>query len=206
MTHSTPLPPESPFFTARKQKILSSLSVPSSAYSDLSPKGTVDLALRPLIDELNTFPGLVTTSSCAGRASVFLAGSSRKARPPVQGGEATVASAGGKGGGGRWLYVSHRRFGEDGNEGFWKRQCLDNEDGEEGNKGEICGSWVEVFRLRGIDVEDAIEEVEEHEEEEKRLIHFKFEPMVRLSNFVVHRFSVLMCTHTDYGGISRIEG
>jgi tRNA wybutosine-synthesizing protein 3 len=178
MSHAIHLPQESPQFTLKKRKILTDLSVPSSQYTDLSPKGTVDLALRPLIDEINSCAGFVTTSSCAGRASVFLAGSSRKARPPVQGGEATVASAGGKGGGGRWLYVSHEHFsGEEagGDERGWKRRCLDNEDGEEGRKGEVCGSWAEVFRLRGEDVEG----IDDGDEDEKRLIHFKFEPMVR---------------------------
>ncbi|KAM5444546.1 putative tRNA(Phe) 7-[(3-amino-3-carboxypropyl)-4-demethylwyosine(37)-N(4)] [Microsporum audouinii] len=59
-------------FTARKEKILKDLSVPAEDYTDLSPKGSVDAAIIPLIRDINRLPGLVTTSSCAGRISVFL--------------------------------------------------------------------------------------------------------------------------------------
>ncbi|GKT96334.1 tRNA wybutosine-synthesizing protein [Colletotrichum tofieldiae] len=66
---SSPVP-----FTARKHKILEQLSVPDAEYTDASPKGSVDVAIRELIDELNALDGFVTTSSCAGRVSVFLEG------------------------------------------------------------------------------------------------------------------------------------
>ncbi|ROW13760.1 hypothetical protein VPNG_03552 [Cytospora leucostoma] len=66
-----PIPPS---FTRRKAAILEQLSVPDEDYSDLSPKGTVDAGIRDLIDEINALDGLVTTSSCAGRVSVFLEG------------------------------------------------------------------------------------------------------------------------------------
>jgi tRNA wybutosine-synthesizing protein 3 len=89
------MPPLPSSFVIKKQKILSSLSTPSAAYTDLSPKGSVDTAILPLIHEINALEGLVTTSSCAGRISVFLEG--RK----------LDAAVGGKGGGGRWLFVSH---------------------------------------------------------------------------------------------------
>ncbi|KAK7189299.1 hypothetical protein DPSP01_003420 [Paraphaeosphaeria sporulosa] len=93
-------------FQTRKQKILEQLTVPDEEYQDLSPKGSVDAPIRALIGDLNVLEGLVTTSSCSGRISVFLEG--RKADPT----EATPqdeshAGPGGKGGGGQWLYISH---------------------------------------------------------------------------------------------------
>ncbi|KAF9738337.1 hypothetical protein PMIN06_009875 [Paraphaeosphaeria minitans] len=93
-------------FQTRKQKILEQLTVPDEEYQDLSPKGSVDAPIRALIGDLNVLDGLVTTSSCSGRISVFLEG--RKADPT----EATPqdespAGPGGKGGGGQWLYISH---------------------------------------------------------------------------------------------------
>ena len=111
------LPPIPPAFAARKSAILTSLALPSSEYSDLSPKGSVDKAIIPLIEKINGLEGLVTTSSCAGRVSVFLEGSKRKGGL-YNGGDADsdrgpnsrseqAAVPGGKGRGGRWLFVSH---------------------------------------------------------------------------------------------------
>ncbi|KAL1956398.1 hypothetical protein VTO42DRAFT_7381 [Malbranchea cinnamomea] len=118
-------------FCARKQKILDDLSVPDEKYTDLSPKGSVDVNIRPLIREINELPGLVTTSSCAGRVSVFLEGEQvahgndpqeegyrskerslddgrgsnkvEESQPERQG---QFAPTGGKGSG-KWLFVSH---------------------------------------------------------------------------------------------------
>ena len=128
---------ENPTFHSRKSAILASLSRPSSVYTDASPKGAVDAEIRALVDALNAHPGVVTTSSCAGRVAVFLEGQ-RGRRPGWRrrrresgsrggdrsgahdddddctvgdgGGDGRVddgASVGGKGAGGRWLYVSH---------------------------------------------------------------------------------------------------
>lgn len=63
-----------PLFTTRKNKIIEELAIPDEDYTDLSPKGSVDLGVRDLIRDINALPGLVTTSSCAGRISVFLEG------------------------------------------------------------------------------------------------------------------------------------
>ncbi|KAM7205607.1 tRNA wybutosine-synthesizing protein [Rhypophila sp. PSN 637] len=63
-----------PIFAQKKAKILSQLAVPETEYSDLSPKGSVDAGIRNLIDEINSLEGVVTTSSCAGRVSVYLEG------------------------------------------------------------------------------------------------------------------------------------
>ncbi|KAI3398570.1 hypothetical protein diail_8915 [Diaporthe ilicicola] len=211
-------PPITPSFARRKEAILAQLAVPDDEYTDLSPKGTVDAGIRDLIDEINGLPGLVTTSSCAGRVSVFLegrragrggpaaadeehhlpghplavvdggegeeledgvgdgadgaaAGGDVRAREtPGRGGDAgrdepaaaaveTVAGVGGKGGGGRWLFVSH--------EPVESRGKLDSEPNI-------------VAALLGIEepIFDGREGSSAEEMGESRLIHFKFEPMI----------------------------
>ncbi|CAI6339285.1 unnamed protein product [Periconia digitata] len=96
-------------FGARKAGILEQLNAPDSDYHDLSPKGTVDEPIRALIHDINNVRGLVTTSSCSGRISVFLEG--RRADPNCaeHHQETTVAGPGGKGGGSSWLFISHER-------------------------------------------------------------------------------------------------
>ncbi|KAK4242019.1 tRNA wybutosine-synthesizing protein [Achaetomium macrosporum] len=161
------LPSPGKTFTAKKQKILSQLSVPDGEYSDASPKGSVDAGIRQLIDQINAHAGLVTTSSCAGRVSVYLEGRKAKgdadeALPETESGSSrnAASSAGGKGGG-EWLYVSHEPFG------------VQHDDGD--------GSGYEV--LLGLRPRTAEEgETTQHLGEltgSSRLIHFKFEPMVR---------------------------
>lgn len=94
-------------FQARKTKILEELSLPDSEYTDLSPKGSVDEGIRDLIRDINALPGLVTTSSCAGRISVFLEGRKKQSAPvPSSESQRQFVPSGGKGAG-RWLYVSH---------------------------------------------------------------------------------------------------
>ncbi|KAI9838976.1 MAG: hypothetical protein M1819_004184 [Sarea resinae] len=97
-----------PSFVQKKQKILQQLARPDADYQDLSPKGSVDEGIRELIDQINSTDGIVTTSSCAGRISVFLEG--RRKEDPGSEPSQRLAGAGGKGGGGRWLYVSHDRL------------------------------------------------------------------------------------------------
>ena len=104
-----------PSFISKKQNILEQLAIPASEYDDLSPKGSIDEGIRDLIDEINAIDGCVTTSSCAGRISIFLEGKKRieeESDEDIEGGKdcgeaETRAGVGGKGGGGRWLYVSH---------------------------------------------------------------------------------------------------
>lgn len=211
---TAPIPPS---FARRKEAILAQLAVPDDEYTDLSPKGTVDAGIRDLIDEINGIDGLVTTSSCAGRVSVFLegrragrgadegsllllpghhlaveegagedgdeghergdgaaAGAVRAGATPVGVGNLgdelpamasastdTVAGVGGKGGGGRWLFVSH--------EPVESRGKLDSEPNI-------------VAALLGIEepIFDGREGSSAEEMGESRLIHFKFEPMVCL--------------------------
>ena len=78
-------------FARKKDRILRDLAAPEAEYADASPKGSVDVGVRDLIADLNAVPGLVTTSSCAGRVCVFVEGC-RKGR-----GEGEVG--GGDGGG-----------------------------------------------------------------------------------------------------------
>ncbi|KAG6367166.1 hypothetical protein INS49_001350 [Diaporthe citri] len=217
---TAPIPPS---FARRKEAILAQLAVPDDEYTDLSPKGTVDAGIRDLIDEINGLDGLVTTSSCAGRVSVFLegrragrggpaaadegsllllpghhlaveegegedgvegqgqgqgqaeaggaaAGAVRAGATPGGGGNGrdepaaaasvnTVAGVGGKGGGGRWLFVSH--------EPVESRGKLDSEPNI-------------VAALLGIEepIFDGREGSSAEEMGESRLIHFKFEPMI----------------------------
>ncbi|KAL4772637.1 methyltransferase TYW3-domain-containing protein [Aspergillus nidulans var. acristatus] len=111
-----------PFFVSRKNKILAELSAPEEEYSDLSPKGSVDEGIRDLIEDINTLPGLVTTSSCAGRISVFLEGRKAPNLPeesPSAGDERKFVPSGGKGAG-RWLYVSHDPLENKGNQSLFK--------------------------------------------------------------------------------------
>src|SRR5271170_7368875 len=105
-------------FLRKKGKILADLSVPKDEYRDKSPKGSVDERIRPLIDELNSYEGLVTTSSCAGRLSIFLDSDGLR---PIAGGSDIASSvatengpsqsgdrkAPGNKGGGTFLFVSH---------------------------------------------------------------------------------------------------
>jgi len=106
-------------FDDRKSRILAQLS---SSSPDASPKGSIDVQIQAQVQRLNEHNDVVTTSSCSGRISVFLEGAKTQEpevyttegeSPPLEvrnggpKGTATVAGVGGKGGGGRWLFVSH---------------------------------------------------------------------------------------------------
>jgi tRNA wybutosine-synthesizing protein 3 len=165
-----PLPPS---FQAKKKRILSQLAVPLEQYDDLSPKGSVDEGIRDLIGEINGVEGCVTTSSCAGRVSVFLEGrknSSEEGDGEVEKNEEgdgeeqdgasareTKAGVGGKGGGGRWLFVSHDPI-------------------------DIEKHASDVVGYLGMQRKDG-DVVIEGSAREVRFIHFKFEPMVRPTLF-----------------------
>lgn len=81
-------------FDQKKQSILEEITTNSAENLDLSPKGTIDVDIIPLLTQINQLPDYVTLSSCSGRVSVFLEGE--------KGGK-----AGGKGLGGKWLFISH---------------------------------------------------------------------------------------------------
>ena len=149
-------------FAARKLKILEQLDAPAAEYHDLSPKGSVDAPIRDLIDELNALAGLVTTSSCSGRISVFLEGR-RAGGEGVKalddggdggGGDETRAGPGGKGGGGAWLFISHEAVDVSG-------------------AGEAAaGGFTGMFGLQRAGEGQVTPDVQ------CRYIHLKFEPMV----------------------------
>jgi tRNA wybutosine-synthesizing protein 3 len=145
-------------FAQKKNRILEALNVPNDSYSDLSPKGSVDEGIRDLITEINAFAGLVTTSSCAGRISVFLEGKKKKkakAKSEEEEGDG-IAGPGGKGGG-RWLFVSHDPV---------TVKATVAADGS--RSGENLHSKFSLERAERVVCIDA----------EASLVHFKFEPMV----------------------------
>lgn len=148
-------------FQRKKIRILDQLAVPDTEYDDLSPKGSVDAGIRDLIDEINRRDGLVTTSSCGGRVSIFLEGvrssgdatDDRKEDEGVGDSSEKPAGVGGKGGGGRWLFVSH-------------------------DKVELDQVGNSMARFLGM--EESLEQASSLLSTPSRLIHFKFEPMVCL--------------------------
>jgi tRNA wybutosine-synthesizing protein 3 len=176
------LPTPGTTFTARKEKILSQLSVPDEQYTDASPKGSVDAGIRHLIAQINAHAGLVTTSSCAGRVSVYLegkksAGAGAEGKEPAaddgerdmlldvggdgsqqqRGGNGNAASSAGGKGGGEWLFVSHDPVpGSEGHEGYESLLGLG-------------ARLAERETGQDVDADSA---------GSPRLIHFKFEPMV----------------------------
>lgn len=156
------LPHPSASFTDKKSRILEQLAIPDAQYTDASPKGTVDEGIRHLIDEINSTDGFVTTSSCAGRVSVFLEG--RKTAAVAESSDVTdagadqrqqVAGVGGKGAGGTWLFVSH-----------------DPVASEVGSSGHA--RWIGDLAFTSKDISQSTS----HDDKQRRLIHFKFEPMV----------------------------
>ncbi|KAK5991202.1 tRNA wybutosine-synthesizing protein 3 [Cladobotryum mycophilum] len=168
------LAPPTAGFAEKKAKILQQLAVPDAEYTDASPKGSVDEGIRHLIDEINGAEGFVTTSSCAGRMSVFLEG--RKTRAANDEGEGEqVAGVGGKGAGGTWLYVSHEA---------------------DANGGETYMDWMSNLGL--VEGAEAFQITASHGGEgnkDRRLIHFKFEPMILhvLTASLAHAQPLLRC-------------
>lgn len=159
-------------FQRKKKKILDQLARSEPEYTDLSPKGAVDDGIRELIDEINQLDGLVTTSSCAGRLSVFLEGrkwpdnahgtgiADRRDSGPQERSTSQVAVPGGKGAGGRWLYVSHEPL-----------QLPSNIPREEGHLTNLFGLIPHV-------PEQAIAA-----HKGTRYVRIAFEPMVRLLDY-----------------------
>ncbi|KAF3052195.1 hypothetical protein E8E11_008988 [Didymella keratinophila] len=142
-------------FGARKQKILQQLDAPEGEYHDLSPKGSIDAPIRELIGEINGFDGIVTTSSCSGRISVFLEG--RKADGNTSSlpeeGEESRAGPGGKGGGGTWLFISHEPV--------------------EVPTASFLTNFMSKFGLQ-----KASDDELSRSDAQRRFIHLKFEPMI----------------------------
>lgn len=155
MPETHPIPE---LFQSRKDKILADLSIPDAEYTDLSPKGSVDGAIRDLIGDINALPGLVTTSSCAGRISVFLEGrrKQQQQQQQQQESERQFVPSGGKGAG-RWLYVSHDPFQSSSAEEDGRKKSLHEEFGMVEGDGKMPADKA------------------------LRLVRFSFEPMVGYS-------------------------
>jgi tRNA wybutosine-synthesizing protein 3 len=150
-------------FETRKKQILNQLDTPDSEYHDLSPKGSVDEPIRDLISEINALEGLVTTSSCSGRISVFLEGRKTRSDDVNTGqGEQSLAGPGGKGGGGAWLFISHCPV--------------------DGSQSQSATSYLSMFGLQNAPAEE-----EDAPSIDSRFVHLKFEPMVSLC-IVLKRF------------------
>ncbi|EPE05613.1 trna wybutosine-synthesizing protein [Ophiostoma piceae UAMH 11346] len=197
MTSSLPKCPER--FTARKAAILEQLERPDDDYTDASPKGTVDEGVRPLIDVINKLDGFVTTSSCAGRVAVFLEGRKKKKgdvdEPKEQRDEpegdsgarsatkTTIASAGGKGGGGKWLFVSHDPLVKGAEDSARPPPYTSYSETD----------WTTEFGLAKSATGD--DDLYSQSSEDERLVHFKFEPMILhvLTASLAHAQLLLRC-------------
>lgn len=96
---------ENHHFKVHKSRILAGIASPSP---DASPKGSIDAQILPLIHRLNQHDRVFTTSSCSGRVSVFFEGLKKNAKQSYSEGDIVgKAGIGGKGEGGKWLFVSH---------------------------------------------------------------------------------------------------
>lgn len=165
------MPPKQTVFSAKKQKILQELNRPEEEYTDLSPIGAVDPNIRQLVNQINEAEGYVTTSSCAGRISVFLEGAGNVKidignhhngnDDDHDTGSTNISSSSsqqGKGGG-KWLFVSHDPVNLTG---------LEEE-----------GKLLELFQLpNGGNAENSFSATAPPPQVKVRFVHFKFEPMV----------------------------
>ncbi|KAL4924767.1 tRNA wybutosine-synthesizing 3 family protein [Aspergillus undulatus] len=151
-----------PIFTSRKNKILADLATPEEKYSDASPKGSVDEGIRDLIEEINALPGLVTTSSCAGRISVFLEGrrdSNTTKKTSAASKQRKFVPSGGKGAG-RWLFVSHEPLVVESGTGNKEKKSLH----------EVFGMVPGDGKPPGVR--------KEGQRQATRLVRFHYEPMI----------------------------
>lgn len=132
--------PQNPF----NQKKASILAEIQSDQPDLSPKGNVDSLCLPIINLINSHNDMVTTSSCSGRISVFVEGQKE---------HNGAIKTGGKGEGGRWLYVTH-------------------------NSDEVIG-WLNRSQSEGLKFDQGgIGDVAEHVGGNSRLVLYKYEPFI----------------------------
>jgi len=157
-------------FAQRKTALLAGLQ---SDERDASPKGSVDVEIRPLVTQLNQYDGVVTTSSCAGRMACYLEGA-KVSKNPIPSPDAynslEQASSGGKGGG-RWLYVSHKPYSFADN----SRASVDLFDGIQFVE-PTSTSDNDHLLGHSIDISSST-----------RFVRLKFESMVSLSSMFVHR-------------------
>lgn len=157
-------------FKEHKFRILAEIASPNP---DASPKGSIDVQILPLINRLNQHDRVFTTSSCSGRVSVYFEGQKKIATPnysernqqtPAVGDPVGKAGIGGKGGGGKWLFVSHDPVDVEQKSDCEVAEMLLGKEVDEQRLGYVgLGSGDAV----GFDISSAT-----------RFVHLKFEPMV----------------------------
>lgn len=128
-------------FDQKKNAILAEIT---SVQPDLSPKGTIDELCLPIMHLINSHVDMVTTSSCSGRISIFAEGTK------IHNG---IMKVGGKGEGGKWLYVSH--------------------------DSDKVHNWLTKLEFEGANIiETNSDEVNSRLDGSKRYILFKYEPFI----------------------------
>ena len=167
-------------FTRKKRSILEKLAAPDNEYTDRSFKGTIDEPISDLIDEINAYDGLVTTSSCSGRISVFLEGKShleQKESDDTNDRENDDANAittpldqtrkrNRKAG--KWLYMNHAPL-----------------DVQSASSTYNSSHFHDLFGLKSV--QHGSGNVPELSPKSTRFVHFKFEPMVCfVASFIVY--------------------
>jgi tRNA wybutosine-synthesizing protein 3 len=191
-----------PGFVVRKSKILSDLSVPDAEYTDLSPKGSVDEGIRDLIRDINALDGLVTTSSCAGRVSIFVEGSKktykkRKTDTAADGNPQAIEQAAGQ----VPSQLDHGKIDDPNQDESEDEDGFANKEGDAGRKfalsgGKGEGRWLYVshdpvdnnikssyHELFGLVPGDGVPRTSTSGDANMRLIRFHYDPMVRAAIF-----------------------
>lgn len=166
--------PKPSIFSEKKRKILQELNRPDEEYKDLSPIGAVDPNIRQLVDQINDAYEYVTTSSCAGRISVFLEGAAKPKSDHDD--QSTISSSNQGKGGGQWLFVSHDPVD--------LRSVQDE------------GALLRHFQLFSDGKKISFPPAST-EDKKIRFVHFKFEPMVSASSLpsLILSFSYSFSSH-----------
>lgn len=170
-------------FKTHKSRILVEIESPTP---DASPKGSIDVQILPLINRLNQHDRIFTTSSCSGRVSVFFEGlkkiatttaTPRYSEQNQQAGKTSVGDAvgnagiGGKGEGGKWLFVSHDPVDAERKSDYEVAEMLLGKEVDEvaATPDEQRLGYVGLGSVDavGFDISSAT-----------RFVHLKFEPMV----------------------------
>jgi len=109
-----------PSFHDIKQKTNRDLYGDSASFHDKSPKGSVDVPIRPLVDLINKHSNYATLSSCSGRIALFDPNFYQIDKNTDQSHQqdnlekvnidVTNETGFGKGKGGRWLLASHAKI------------------------------------------------------------------------------------------------
>lgn len=152
-------PADHQVFLQKKRHILEDLNSP---LPDLSPKGGPDVQILPLLKLINQHELLVTTSSCAGRVAVYAEGvrlknsKHEKDQEDENELETSAVMVGGKGGGGRWLYVTH------------DAPTAERVEGR---------SWTDIL-LGDLRISSSADGFNARDTLHRRYVHFKYEPMV----------------------------